>query len=284
MLMKLGNPMRFVYLALPLAVCLPSLAHAASCEDAFTKTGNIISGQRFGAAVTVADLTPASAIGQLRGIVSSRGYVVMTAEPEAGSMLFEQSVTGKARGFPLTVSTTGSGSATTVSIQAKLPAGMTANAASAKSEMCQILGALRGGRAGTAAAASGMAAAGTSTPIAMTAFSFSHQISKDTQRNPAATELRYRDRTFVLSGNVGSLDKLGSSYAVWFDIPEPGQEALRLPNEAPFKTDIVCKMASGQAAYYLQLKPGKGIKLSGAYDSFDSDRHVLVLKDCRSVK
>ncbi|KQO12759.1 hypothetical protein [Sphingomonas sp. Leaf242] len=282
--MKLGNLMRFAYLAVPVAVCLPSLAHATSCEEAFTKTGNIIGGQRFGAAVTVTDLTPESAIGQLRGIVASRGYVVMSAEPEAGSMLFEQSVSGKARGFPLTVSTTANGGAATVSIQAKLPRGMTANAVSAKSEMCQILGALKGGRAGTAAAASRVAAVGKSTPIAMTAFSFSHQISKDTQRNPAATELRYRDQTFVFSGNVGSLDKWGNSYAVMFDIPEPSREALRLPNQAPFKTDIVCKMAAGQATYYLQLKPGKSITLSGAYESLNFDRHVLVLKDCRSVK
>lgn len=231
-------------------------------------------------------MTPKSAIGQLRGIVSSRGYVVMSAEPESGSMLFEQSVSGKARGFPFTVSTSANGGATTVSIQAKLPAGMTANPASAKSETCQILGALKGGRAGAAAAtaASGASAVGRSAPIAMAAFSFSHQISKDIQRNPAATELRYRDQTFILNGTVGSLDKWGSSYAVMFDIPEPHQEALRLPNQAPFKTDIVCKMAAGQATFYLQLKPGKGIKLSGAFDSLDTDSHVLVLKDCRSVK
>lgn len=276
--------MRFGYVIVPFALLLPSMAQARTCEDSFTKSGSIISGQKFGAEVTVADLTPKSAIGQLRGIVSAQGYTVMAAEPEAGSMLFEQSVSGKARGFPLTATATASGAGTTVSIQAKLPAGMTAKAESAKSEVCQMLGALKGGRAGTAAAAKGAAAPASSAPIVMSAFSFSHQISKDTERNAAATELRYRGKNFVFDGRVGSLDKWGSGYAVMFDIPEPSQEALRLPNQAPFKTDIICKMAAGQAPFYLQLKPGKSIKLSGTYESFNPNRHVLVLKDCRSVK
>lgn len=38
--------MRFAYLAVPLAMSLPSLAHATSCEESFTKTGNILTGQR----------------------------------------------------------------------------------------------------------------------------------------------------------------------------------------------------------------------------------------------
>jgi len=276
--------MRLSLFCAPAFLLVPSLAHAATCEESFTKTGNVIGGQKFGASVTVPGLTPASAIGQLRGIVVSRGYVVMTAEPEAGSMLFEQSVTNKARGFPMTADATASGGATTVTISAKLPAGMTAKADSAKTELCLMLGQLKPGRAGNAAAASGMTATGSAAPITMTAFSFSHQISKDTQRNAAATELRYRNKSFVLSGNVGELDKWGGAYVVLFDIPDPSREALPLPNEAPFKTDIICKMAPGQAAYYLQLKPGKSIKLAGSYDSFDPDRHVLVLRDCRSAK
>ncbi|EQB09762.1 hypothetical protein [Novosphingobium lindaniclasticum] len=42
-------------------------------------------------------------------------------------------------------------------------------------------------------------------------------------------------------------------------------------------------MAKGQAAFTLQLKPGKSIKLSGVYDNFSPTEHILLLKDCRSA-
>ena len=40
--------------------------------------------------VTVADLPPAVAIGQMRGIVAAKGYDIMADEAEYGSMLIEQ--------------------------------------------------------------------------------------------------------------------------------------------------------------------------------------------------
>ncbi|MBO9517617.1 MAG: hypothetical protein J7493_06080 [Porphyrobacter sp.] len=276
--------MRSLLLSASVALLFPAIAQAQTCEDTFVKGGNVISGSRFSASATIADLSPKDAIGQLNGIVLSQGYVVIAAEPEDGSLLFEQSMTRNARGFPLTATATAQGSATTVTVEAKLPRGMTASVDTAKSQTCQILGALKGGREGKAAAAKGLVATGTASPIVTTAFDLSHQISKDTERNPAAAELRYQNRSFVLSGNVGELDKFEGDYGVLFDIPNPWEEALQLPNAAPFKTDIICKMAPGQTAFYLQLKPDKSIKLSGDFDSFDSRHHVLVLRNCRSAR
>ena len=66
--------------------------------------------------------------------------------------------------------------------------------------------------------------------------------------------------------------------------PSLYDEVLRLPNAAPFKTDIFCQLARGQAVFALQLKPGKGIKLSGDYANFDPIRHSLLLQNCRSAK
>jgi hypothetical protein len=273
--------MRLSLFCAPVALLIPSLAHAATCEDSFTKTGSIISGQKFGASVTVPDLTPASAIGQLRGIVVTKNYDVMAAEPEDGSMLIEQPQTGKARAFPITITASPDG---TVRMDAKLPVGMTANADSAKNELCGMLSQLKSGRAGKAAAAAGMTATGTKAPLALDSLSLSHQISKDTQRNAAAAQIRYKGKSFIIDGTVKFVDKDGDTYVVSYDIPEPFNEALRLPNTAPFKTDIFCRLARGQAAFALQLKPGKGIKLSGDYMDFDPNRHVLVLQNCRSMK
>ena len=69
-------------------------ANAATCEEAFVKKGNPITGLRFTGAVTVADLPPAVAIGQMRGIVAAKGYDIMADEAEYGSMLIEQPMTG----------------------------------------------------------------------------------------------------------------------------------------------------------------------------------------------
>jgi hypothetical protein len=262
-------------------ILAPSIAHAATCEESFTKTGSIISGQKFGASVTVPDLSPSSAIGQLRGIVIMKNYDVMAAEPEDGSMLIEQPQTAKARAFPITITASPDG---TVRMDAKLPIGMTANADSAKNEFCGMLNRLKGGGAGNAAAATGIAAVATKAPLELDSLSLSHQISKDTQRNPAAAAVRYQGKSFIVSGTVKSVDKVGDSFVVSYDIPEPYQELLRLPNTAPFKTDLVCRLAPSQTVFALQLRPGKNIKLTGDYENFDPIGHLLVLQNCHSVR
>ena len=71
----------------PAAFVLATPAHAATCEEAFVKKGNAITGLRFTAAVTVADLPPAVAIGQMRGIAAGKGYDIMADEASYGSML-----------------------------------------------------------------------------------------------------------------------------------------------------------------------------------------------------
>src|SRR5690606_18241071 len=72
---------------LPAAMLLAAgTAHAGTCEDSFTKKGNILSGMTFTAAVTVADLPPPVAIRQMRGIVAAKGYDIMADEADYGTM------------------------------------------------------------------------------------------------------------------------------------------------------------------------------------------------------
>lgn len=275
--------MRFSFIVVGAGLLVPSLAQAATCEESFTKAGSVISGMRFSASVTVPDLTPASAIGQIRGIVAAKGYDILVAEPEDGSMLIEQPQTGSARAFPLTVVATSSGGQGTVTMEAKLRAAQGVSSDAAKTELCLILGGLKGGKAGLAAANSGMKAASSGPALQIDAMSLSDQVSKDTERNAAAIPLRYNGKKFIVKGTVGMVAKDGGDYIVTYKISQPYERALRLPGQAAFKTDIACVMAKGQAAFALQLKPDKAIKLSGVYDNFSPTDHLLLLKDCRAA-
>lgn len=275
--------MRYGYVMACAAFALPSIAQAATCEESFVRSGSIIGGLRFTASVTVPDLTPASAIGQMRGVAAAKGYDILVAEAEDGSMLIEQPQTGKVRAFPIAVTATSSGRSGTVGMEAKLRAGQSVSGDAAKAEMCAMLAQVKGGRAGQAAAAAGMRAVSASAPLAIDALTLSQQISKDTERNAAAIPLRYQGKTFIINGRVDGVMQDRGEYIVSYKIPHPYEQAIRLPGQAAFKTDIGCVMARGQAAFALQLKPGKSIRLSGTFDQFSADRHVLLLKDCRAA-
>ena len=260
-------------------------ANAATCEEAFVKKGNAITGLRFTAAVTVADLPPAIAIGQLRGLVAAKGYDIMADEAEYGSMLIEQPMTGTVRAFPIQISATQTGGIGTVVMEAKLRAGQSTKADAAMAEMCGMLNQIKGGKAGAAAAKKGATATTVAAaPVKINSLAFSQQVSKDTERNAAGILTRYKGKQFTIDGLVDYVTKDGKDFRVGYKIPEPYEQAIRLPNQAPFKTDIVCYMAPGQAAFSLQLKPGKSIKLTGTVEDFDEYKHVIWLKDCRAAQ
>lgn len=274
--------MRFVALAVSAAALVPSMASAATCEETFLKKGSPVSGLKFTATVTVPDLTPVSAIQQLRGIVAAKGYDIMADEAEYGSMLIEQPQTGKARAFPIQITATNQAKVGTVVMQANLRAAMMVKEADAMTELCGMLNQLKGGKAGLALAAKGKnAQTAQAAPLGMSALAFSHQVSKDTERNPAGVLTRYKGKSFTIDGTVDYVTKDGDKFRIGYKVPNPWEEVLRLPNMAPFKTDIVCYMAPGQAAYSLQLKPNKGIKLTGIVEDFDEYKHIIWLKDCR---
>lgn len=264
---------------------LPAVAQAGTCEETFQKKGNEISGIRFTAIAVVPDMAPKTAILQLKGIVAAKGYDIMAEEAEYGSMLIEQPMSGKSRAFPIEITATQSGGMGTVVMEAKLRAAMSVKKELAMAEMCGILNQLKGGKAGLAAAKAGAGATTVqAAPVKMSALAFSHQISKDTERNAGNVLTRYKGKQFTIDGTVDYVTKDPNGNRVVYDVPEPWEEVLKLPNTAPFKTDIVCYMAPGTAAYTSQLKPKKSIKLTGTVDSFDEYKHVIWLKDCRPAQ
>ena len=258
----------------------PAAAHAGACEDSFQRSGNPITGLRFKASTSIADLPGDVAIKQMAVIAAGRDYTVIASEPEAGALLIEQPLSGKARAFPLEIHAVQAGGVGLVTIEAKLPAAMLSPADAVKAELCLMLGSLKGGKAGRLAAAAPVAAPTTAAPVSISALEFSHQISKDTERNSTAIVPRYTGRRFTLSGIVDYVIRDGEFFRVAFKIPDPWNEAFQLPNAAKFKTDLSCLMAKGQSVFAIQLKPGKSIKLTGSFYKFDEFRHVAWFNNC----
>ncbi|WP_037502762.1 hypothetical protein [Sphingomonas jaspsi] len=274
--------LRAFILSLSLLYAMPATAQSA-CASTFQKSGNPILGLKFRASESVRDLSAANAINQLKGIMTGRGYDIILAEPEAGSMLAEQPLSGKARAIPFEINAVAQNGVATVTIEAKMKAAMFTKEADAKTEICTILGMMKGGKAGLALAVAGARGGnlGNGAPVAISALEFSHQISKDAERNAAAIPLRYKGKVFTLSGTVDYVMRDGQYLRVAFQIPQPWNELIQLPNAAKFKTDLSCLMAPGTGVYALQLKPGKSVKLTGTFYEYREINPAAWFKDCR---
>lgn len=260
---------------------------AQSCDATFSKKGNPVTGLKYAAMVSVADLTTPNAIRQLRGVVMTRGYDVLATEPDAGDLLMEMPQAANRRSFPLVAKATTSGGVTTVELRANLRGGVFANTDSVKAEMCALLGALTGGAASIAAAAAGenVSAAGAA-PTALSAQMLADRVSKERDRNVNEIPLRYKDRAFTLDGMVAQVIRDGEQYSVIFDIIPWERKAIRTPGESQFKTDIVCVLASGQSVYALTLKPKSKVTLTGTYREYRASPlpSVLWLSECKPAR
>jgi len=267
--------------ALLAAVAFPTAAQAGTCEDTFAKRGNMISALRFVAMTSVTDLPVDVAINQMRGIAARKGYDIIASEPASGALLIEQPATANMRAFPIEINATVANGVGTVQMEAKLRAGQSVKAELVKAEMCGILAELKGGRAGRLAAAGGARATTVqAAPVAMSAQSFSSQISKDLERNGLAVEPRYKDKRFTLTGRVERISRDGSDMRVWYEILQPHEMALRLPNMAATLVEVGCALAPGQSVFGMQVKPGNSLKLTGTFDDHDEYRQVVWFKDC----
>lgn len=280
-----SRTIRLMTLSLGLSLAFPSLAHAGQCEDTFVKKGSFIGGLRFTATQTVADMPPAMAINQLRGIAAADGFDIIASEPESGALLLEQGRATNSRAFPIEVQAIQENGLGTVSMEAKLPSGMSAKSEDFKTAMCGMLAKLKGGKAGKLAAATGAkAVTQQAAPVALSAQEFSQQISKDAERNSAVIGTRYANKKFTLSGTVDYIIKDGATNRVAFKILQPHEMVIRLPNMAKSLWNVSCLMAPGTSVYALQLKPGKSIRLTGTFHEFNEFRDVVWFKDCVPAK
>jgi hypothetical protein len=262
-------------------------AAAQTCEATFVKGGNAITGLRYTATQSIPDLSTPDAVNQLRGVVLARGYDVLAAEPEAGSLLMEQPQSANRRSFQIIAQTTSDGRVATVQLRANLRAGVFAKQEQVRDEMCSVLAEIKGGSAGVAAAAQGRTAtAAGGPPTVLTAQTLADRVSKERDRDANEIPLRYRGRTFTLSGDVESVDRDGDTYRIRFDIIPWERKAIRLPGDSQFKTDIVCVLAPGQSVYALTLKRKSSVRLTGTYLEYRESPFpsVLWLGECKPAQ
>lgn len=260
---------------------LPSAASAATCEETFVKRGNGITGLRFIAMTSVADMPADVAINQLRGIVARKGYDIIAAEPAGGAMLIEQAQTATTRAFPIEINATVANGVGTVQMEAKPKAGQFIKADLAKAEMCSVLAQLKGGKEGRLAAkANANAATVQAAPVAVSAQILSQQISKDIERNQLSVGQRYAGKRFTLSGRVERIAMDGKDYRVWFEILQPHELVIRLPGGSQSHVEMGCALAAGQSVFAMKVKPKMSVKLTGTYDGHDANRGVVWFKDC----
>jgi hypothetical protein len=275
--------LNFFALVTPLLIhAVPAIAQ--SCESTFTKNGNPITGLKFTALHSVADLSASDAINQLRGIALKRGYDVLAAEPDAGDMLLENPQTANRRSFQIVAKATVSGSVATVQLRANMLRGVFAKQEDVSAEMCGVLAEIKGGSDGVAAAAQGKTAtAGAGAPTVLSAQMLADRVSKERDKDVNEIPLRYQGRSFTLTGTIKSVDRDGDSYRVLYDIMAWEQKAVRLPGDSQFKTDIVCVLATGQSVYALTLKKGANVKLTGTYQNYreSPSPSVMWLSGCK---
>ncbi len=267
-------------------ISLASGAKAQTCEQSFAKKGNPLTGLRFVASKTIADVKPAVALGQLRGIAATGGYDIMVDEAEYGSLLIEQPMSGTVRAFPIEIRATAVGTASAVTMEAKLRGGQLVKEDGARTEMCGMLNRVLGGKAGVAAATRGKSAVSTAGPVAMNSFQFSDTIARDNEKNPAGVSLRYKGKAYTISGIADYItrDEGSDAFRIGYRIPHPQNRGITLPGAPKSKVDVVCYLAKGQLTYALQLKPGANIKLTGTVAEFDSYKRIIWLENCRNAK
>lgn len=266
---------------------LVSAALWAGCEESFSKSGNALTGTRFSAAVTVPELSVADAIAQLRAVALARKYDILTEDGTNGSMLLEDRADKKHGAIPYVISASpqaapGQPSAVQVQILVKLKPGAFAKADAAKTELCTVLGELRGGAEGRQLAAKALGVSPEAeAPRQVDAYVLSVELARQNEESSESIPLRYKNRRFTVSGRVDYVIKDGDFYRVAFDIPEP-KSLVNLPGlrPPPYKIDLSCLMAPNQAALALALRRGEKITLTGAYHDFDSFKKVMWLKGC----
>ena len=276
--------MRLISVGLVAALVQATPALASTCEQTFVKRGNPIGGLKFTAIHSVADISTADAINQLRGIVLANGYDVLAVEPEAGNMLIEQPQTANARSFQIIATASAAGNVSTIQLQANLRGGVFAKEDAVKTQMCNVLTQMKGGKAGIAAARQGKTATGGGgAPTVMTAQALAQRLSNERDKNADTIPLRYKGKSFTLSGTVDYVRKDGDTYRVAFKILELHEMAIRLPGQSQFKTEISCMLAPGQSVYALTLKPKSKVNLTGTYSDYRDFPmpSVMWLTDCR---
>lgn len=254
-----------------------TLAMAAGCEERFSKSGNPMTGSKYTSSLMVPGLSVSAAIAQIHGIAVAKNMDILTEDAPNGNMLLEDRASTFRRAIPYVVSVAAEGDAANIQLMVKLDKGVFAKAEDVKKGICAILAEVKGGEEGKAAAARGAEAVSVTGPRKVDAHMLSMELAHQTKESAESVPLRYKGKSFTISGRVQYVIKDGDGYRVAYDIPKP-KPGLFAP---PFKIDISCLMAPSHTAWAIALREGEKIKLTGTYYDFDQFRKVMWLDGCK---
>ncbi|GAB6194794.1 hypothetical protein [Lysobacter xanthus] len=273
---------RSTVIALALVAVAPRV-HAGSCEENFTKTGSLFTRVDYTSRVTVPDAAVADVLGQMRAIFIGDKMDVITEDVASGSMLAEQRATDMARAVPVLVNASAEGGATTVEMTVKTERGQLAKADAVKTEMCRLLGMLKGGKAGKSAAAAGRKQQNADPTTFRDVYIFSREIAAEAQANAVAVNARQRGRKYALKGKVDYIMEDGPDYNVSFKIPQQSEVMLRMPNDPP-RVGVACLFRPSQMASVLTFRKGDMATFKGSFLRYDDLKRMVWLENCTPAK
>lgn len=275
--------LRTALCALALSSFAP-VALAGECEDRFKKVGNnVVSRVDWSSQVSVPDLSVADALGQLRGILVRSTMVVITEDVATGSMLAEQPATNTVRAIPVLVQVTPEGKGVLVDLTVKTQRGQMSKLEGMRTEICRILGLLKGGKEGRAAAVAGRKTQNPDPTVFRDVYVFSREIANEAHGNPVAVNARHRGRKYALKGKVEHIMEDGDEINVGFRIPEQHDVLLRAPNDPP-RVGVACLFRQSQMATVLTFRRGDMTTFKGSFLRYDDMRRVVWLENCVQVK
>ena len=135
----------FSWLWLLLAAASADVMAADSCLASFSHGGTVATGLSFSASRTVPDLSPRDAIDQYKRIAASEGFSIDhdRLRSDRGELDFSQPPSINARGFDLRFVAGADGKMT---VSTTLPPGMDVKPEAVRSNLCEALGQLAGGK------------------------------------------------------------------------------------------------------------------------------------------
>jgi hypothetical protein len=259
---------------------VPSFAHAASCEDSFTKTGSPISGIKYHAAITVDGVTPQNALKQFRGAASAKGFDILADESASGTLLIEKPKTFGSPEEKTFVRAVPAGAGSTVTMDTKLKSGTFSSGKEVLVEYCGLLNSIRGGQAGIAAARLGQNSVSAAPPRTVDAALLTQEIAEEGEKNSAAVNARYQGKPFIIKGYLDRISTIVGTTRVYFKTPRTTNELVFHSGNFRRLPSISCAVAPGQSAYVLSLDAGARIKMQGIFDKYDHLSSRFLLKDC----
>lgn len=260
------------------------LAHAGECEDRFSKVGNnVLTRVDWSSQVSVPDLSVADALGQLRGILVASKMVVITEDAGTGAMLAEQPATTTVRAIPLLLQVTPEGKGVLVDLTVKTQRGQMSKLEAMRAEVCRILGLVKGGKEGRAAAVAGRRQQNPDPTVFRDVYVFSREIANEAEGNPLAVNARHRGRKYALKGKVAHIMEDGDEINVGFQIPQQHEVMLRLPNDPP-RVGVACLFRQSQMATVLTFRKGDMTTFKGSYLRYDDMKRMVWLENCVQAK